>query len=105
MTFHPGAIDGVIWKPLRKYHDPRGWLCELFRHDELPPEFHPVMAYISMSDPGVARGPHEPARSGWSDAGPGGSRRLRGRGITTAMGGFFFNLGRSVGAGLRKGKW
>ncbi len=59
MQFHPGPIDGVIWKPLRKYHDPRGWLCELFRHDELPPEFHPVMAYISMTEPGIARGPHE----------------------------------------------
>jgi dTDP-4-dehydrorhamnose 3,5-epimerase len=61
MDFHPGAIDGVIWKPLRKYHDARGWLCELFRHDELPAEFHPVMAYISMTEPGVARGPHEHA--------------------------------------------
>jgi dTDP-4-dehydrorhamnose 3,5-epimerase len=61
MDFHPGAIDGVIWKPLRKYHDARGWLCELFRHDELPPEFHPTMAYISMTEPGIARGPHEHA--------------------------------------------
>jgi dTDP-4-dehydrorhamnose 3,5-epimerase len=49
----------VIWRPLKKYHDPRGWLCELFRHDELSAEFHPVMAYISMTEPGVARGPHE----------------------------------------------
>src|SRR5438477_3973405 len=61
MEFHPGAIDGVIWKPLRKYHDGRGWLCELFRHDELPAELHPVMAYISQTDPGVARGPHKHA--------------------------------------------
>src|SRR5262249_57516519 len=59
MDFHPGPIDGVLWRPLRKYHDPRGWLCELFRHDELPAEFHPVMAYISATEPGVARGPHE----------------------------------------------
>ena len=59
MQFHPGPIDGVIWRPLTKYHDGRGWLCELFRHDELPAEFHPVMAYISMTEPGVARGPHE----------------------------------------------
>jgi dTDP-4-dehydrorhamnose 3,5-epimerase len=57
--FHPGEIQGVIWKPLRKYHDSRGWLCEFFRHDELPPEFHPIMGYISMTEPGVARGPHE----------------------------------------------
>lgn len=61
MPFHTGTIDGVIWRPLKKYHDDRGWLCELFRHDELPREYHPVMAYISMTEPGVARGPHEHA--------------------------------------------
>jgi len=59
MTFHSGTIEGVIWKPLKKYHDARGWLCELFRHDDLPAEFHPVMAYLSVTEPGVARGPHE----------------------------------------------
>jgi dTDP-4-dehydrorhamnose 3,5-epimerase len=59
MSFRSGPIDGVIWKPLKKYHDARGWLLELFRHDELPAEFHPVMAYISMTEPGIARGPHE----------------------------------------------
>jgi dTDP-4-dehydrorhamnose 3,5-epimerase len=57
--FHPGVIHDIIWRPLTRFHDPRGWLCELFRHDELPPEFHPVMAYLSMTEPGVARGPHE----------------------------------------------
>jgi dTDP-4-dehydrorhamnose 3,5-epimerase len=59
MAFHSGSIDGVIWRPLRRFHDARGWLCELFRHDELPAEFHPVMAYISATEPGIARGPHE----------------------------------------------
>jgi len=59
MEFHPGKIDGIVWKPLKKYHDPRGWLCELFRDDEVPPEFRPAMAYISMSLPEIARGPHE----------------------------------------------
>jgi dTDP-4-dehydrorhamnose 3,5-epimerase len=59
MQFHPGNIDGVIWKPLTHFNDSRGWLCELFRHDEIPAEFHPVMAYISMTKTGVARGPHE----------------------------------------------
>jgi dTDP-4-dehydrorhamnose 3,5-epimerase len=59
MQFHPGPIDGILWKPLRRFTDARGWLCELFRHDELTPEFHPVMAYISLTEPGVARGPHE----------------------------------------------
>jgi dTDP-4-dehydrorhamnose 3,5-epimerase len=59
MQFHAGPIDGVIWKPLHKYHDDRGWLCELFRHDELAEVFHPVMAYVSATERGVARGPHE----------------------------------------------
>jgi dTDP-4-dehydrorhamnose 3,5-epimerase len=59
--FKSGEIEGVIWKPLRKYQDTRGWLCELFRHDEVPAEFHPVMAYISMTEAGIARGPHEHA--------------------------------------------
>src|SRR6516162_314271 len=59
MQFHPGEIDGVIWRPLKKYNDKRGWLCELFRDDEVPPELHPVMAYVSETDAGVSRGPHE----------------------------------------------
>lgn len=59
MEFKFGPIDGVIWKPLKRFHDPRGWLCELFRHDEVPEEYRPVMGYISATEPGVARGPHE----------------------------------------------
>ncbi|HKA07520.1 MAG TPA: dTDP-4-dehydrorhamnose 3,5-epimerase family protein [Gemmataceae bacterium] len=59
MTFRDGPIDGVIWKPLTFFRDQRGWLCEFYRHDELPAESHPVMAYMSMTQPGVARGPHE----------------------------------------------
>ncbi len=59
MTFRTGTIAGVIWKPLKIFHDNRGWLCELFRHDELPAELHAVMAYLSATEPGVARGPHE----------------------------------------------
>ena len=59
MVFRTGEIAGVIWKPLKRFNDPRGWLCELFRHDEMPEMFHPVMAYISATEPGVARGPHE----------------------------------------------
>ncbi len=59
MQFHDGTIAGVIWRPLTKYQDSRGWLCELFRHDELAAELHPVMAYISLTEVGVARGPHE----------------------------------------------
>jgi dTDP-4-dehydrorhamnose 3,5-epimerase len=61
MQFHPGLIEGVIWRPLHRHHDPRGWLCELFRHDELEASVFPAMAYMSMTEPGVARGPHEHA--------------------------------------------
>ncbi len=52
-------IDGVILKELKKHLDSRGWLCELFRMDQLGEEFRPEMAYISMSNPGIQRGPHE----------------------------------------------
>lgn len=59
MTFTDGTISGVVWKPLTFFTDSRGWLMELFRNDELLPEYRPVMAYVSMTHPGVARGPHE----------------------------------------------
>ena len=52
-------IEGVIVRKLVKYEDNRGWLIELFRSDEIPEEFRPVMAYLSITRPGVARGPHE----------------------------------------------
>jgi len=42
--------------------DSRGWLAELFRADVLEAagmaQAEPVMAYLSMTRPGVARGPH-----------------------------------------------
>ena len=57
--FRSGPITGVIWKPLQKYGDERGWLCEMFRNDELPSELRPQMAYLSETLPGVCRGPHE----------------------------------------------
>lgn len=59
MQFRDGIIDGLLIKPLTRYHDRRGWLCELFRHDEMPEDFYPVMGYASVTEPGVARGPHE----------------------------------------------
>jgi dTDP-4-dehydrorhamnose 3,5-epimerase len=45
-AFTIGEIKGVIVRDLRKYADSRGWLAELFRHDELDSEFYPVMAYL-----------------------------------------------------------
>jgi dTDP-4-dehydrorhamnose 3,5-epimerase len=58
-NFKPGQIAGVFVRELRKFADSRGWLAELFRHDELGTQFYPAMAYISSSHPGVTRGPHE----------------------------------------------
>ena len=52
-------LPGVITKPLNRHTDSRGWLIELFRNDELPSGFDPVMGYLSLTLPGVARGPHE----------------------------------------------
>ena len=57
--FRDGEIHGVVFRPIRFYHDPRGWLAELFRQDELEEDRWPVMAYISATLPGVMRGPHE----------------------------------------------
>jgi len=57
--FRVGEIKGVVVRELRKFPDSRGWLAELFRSDELDPQFLPAMAYISSSAPGVTRGPHE----------------------------------------------
>ena len=54
-----GPIHDVLWIPLKYFNDDRGWLVELFRHDQLDQKFHPVMAYVSQTKPGVARGPHE----------------------------------------------
>jgi dTDP-4-dehydrorhamnose 3,5-epimerase len=58
-NFHNDQIEGVVVRKLQKFTDSRGWLTELFRLDELMPEFHPVMTYISSTKPGVTRGPHE----------------------------------------------
>jgi len=57
--FTEGAINDVVVYPLKKFYDDRGWLTELFRHDDLTEEFYPAMSYISFTKPGVQRGPHE----------------------------------------------
>lgn len=58
-AFKIGKIQGVVVSELRRYVDSRGWLAELFRQDEMEPEFFPRMAYASFTSPGVVRGPHE----------------------------------------------
>jgi dTDP-4-dehydrorhamnose 3,5-epimerase len=52
-------LPGVFLRELKKFEDSRGWLIETFRDDELPESFRPTMGYISMTLPGIARGPHE----------------------------------------------
>ena len=57
--FTKGKINDVVVYPLKKFVDERGWLSELFRHDELAEEFYPQMAYLSVTEPLYQRGPHE----------------------------------------------
>ena len=59
VKFTKGPIEGVIIKKLTKHLDHRGFLCETFRADELPPGLTPVMSYVSYTEPGLTRGPHE----------------------------------------------
>lgn len=53
------GFEGVLIKPLKKFTDHRGWLQELYREDELPEGFLPNMGYLSVTHPGISRGPHE----------------------------------------------
>jgi dTDP-4-dehydrorhamnose 3,5-epimerase len=53
----PVTIAGVEVTALRYFQDARGWLTEIYRDDEL--SVRPVMSYVSLTHPGVARGPHE----------------------------------------------
>ena len=52
-------LEGVVILRLRRHADERGWLSEIFRSDELPADLKPEMGYVSMTRPGVGRGPHE----------------------------------------------
>jgi len=56
--FTDGAINGVVMREFGQYRDDRGWLAETFRIDELG-DYRPEMGYVSLTFPGVARGPHE----------------------------------------------
>ena len=50
-------MEGVEIKKLSVFEDQRGWLAEILRDDESG--FRPVMSYLSMTKPGLVRGPHE----------------------------------------------
>ena len=59
MKWTEGNIEGVeVREPIR-HADSRGWLIEIFRSDEMRTELAPKMGYMSVTHPGVARGPHE----------------------------------------------
>ena len=57
--FKKGQIAGVEIRPIKKYTDERGWLAEVFREDEIEKSILPVMSYLSVTHPGIIRGPHE----------------------------------------------
>lgn len=50
-------IKDVKIRKLNRFSDDRGWLAEIYRQDE--ERYQPVMGYISVTEPGVIRGPHE----------------------------------------------
>lgn len=56
-------IHGVFYLPLQTFKDERGSLTELFRVDALSSipvaNLNPLMGYYSVTESGVARGPHE----------------------------------------------
>ena len=58
VTEIPG-LPGVRVEALPVFKDPRGSLHELFRTDEIPAGFKPLMACSSWSHAGVTRGPHQ----------------------------------------------
>ncbi len=58
-NFKPGEINGIVIKDLVRNEDDRGWLIELFRRDMIEDDIYPQMSYISLTYPGITRGPHE----------------------------------------------
>jgi len=57
--FNSGRINDIIINDMVKNTDNRGWLIELFRKDQIENDIFPQMSYISLTYPGIARGPHE----------------------------------------------
>lgn len=56
--FTEGEIAGVLIRKFSEFHDQRGWLSELYRIDETG-GYRAAMAYLSVTNPGLTRGPHE----------------------------------------------
>jgi dTDP-4-dehydrorhamnose 3,5-epimerase len=62
VNFKRGDIDGVHLVSLVKHTDKRGFLIETFRLDMLADKIEPQMSYVSYTEPGIGRGPHEHER-------------------------------------------
>jgi len=64
--FRELEIAGAFLARAERFDDARGWLVETFRSDWLEAAgisaARPVMAYVSLTRPGIARGPHEHER-------------------------------------------
>jgi len=98
MEWTEGSIEGVVLERMTRHHDERGWLTELFRTDTTPAECMPAMGYVSVTRPGVTRGPHEHLEQTdvFGFAGPGNFRvklwdhrkqsPTRGRSMTVVVG-------------------
>lgn len=56
---YKSQLEGVYLFDLYPFEDHRGWVIESFRTDELPIHLYPAMGYVSVTHPGVWRGPHE----------------------------------------------
>ena len=59
MEWKTGIIEDLTIIDLEKHEDSRGYLIETFRSDELPTSIIPAMSYVSITNPGQSRGPHE----------------------------------------------
>jgi dTDP-4-dehydrorhamnose 3,5-epimerase len=59
MEIKQGEIEGIVVTPLKRNMDSRGYLVETFRVDTLPDNIRPQMSYLSVTEPGIVRGPHE----------------------------------------------
>src|SRR4051794_31295840 len=49
LEYVDGDIEGVVIRPLKFFNDKRGWLVEIFRHDDLVQDRWPTMMYVSST--------------------------------------------------------
>jgi dTDP-4-dehydrorhamnose 3,5-epimerase len=54
-----GRINNISFEQINIFKDTRGWLCEMYRNDEMNADTLPMMSYVSLTYPDIMRGPHE----------------------------------------------